>query len=141
MESIHANCPCMETCPLNRALGLIGGKWKMQILCSLHNNGTSRYNALRKSLDGVSNTVLAAALKELEQDGLIARQEYLEVPVRVEYSLTPRAETLMPILEALEDWSMAELYLTSLQSNRRVRTWNADWRPLPAAMRRKMKPR
>ena len=85
MESIHANC-------------------------SLHNNGTSRYNALRKSLDGVSNTVLAAALKELEQDGLIARQEYLEVPVRVEYSLTPRAETLMPILEALEDWSMAELY-------------------------------
>ena len=110
MESIHANCPCMETCPLNRALGLIGGKWKMQILCSLHNNGTARYNALRKSLDGVSNTVLAAALKELEQDGLIARQEYLEVPVRVEYSLTPRAETLMPILEALEDWSMAELY-------------------------------
>lgn len=100
----------METCPLNRALGLIGGKWKMQILCSLHNNGTSHYNALRKSLDGVSNTVLAAALKELEQDGLIARQEYLEVPVRVEYSLTPRAETLMPILEALEDWSMAELY-------------------------------
>ena len=74
MESIHANCPCMETCPLNRALGLIGGKWKMQILCSLHNNGTSRYNALRKSLDGVSNTVLATALKELEQDGLIARQ-------------------------------------------------------------------
>ena len=110
MESIHANCPCMETCPLNRALGLIGGKWKMQNLCSLYNNGTSRYNALRKSLDGVSNTVLAAALKELEQDGLIARQEYLEVPVRVEYSLTPRAETLMPILEALEDWSMAELY-------------------------------
>ena len=58
----------------------------------------------------MSNTVLAAALKELEQDRLIARQEYLEVPVRVEYSLTPRAETLMPILEALEDWSMAELY-------------------------------
>ena len=110
MENAHANCPCMETCPLNRALARIGGKWKMQILCSLHNNGTSRYNALRKSLDGVSNTVLAGALKELEQDGLIARQEYLEVPVRVEYCLTPRAETLMPILDALEAWSMAELY-------------------------------
>lgn len=109
MEAAHPNCPCMETCPLNRALGLIGGKWKMQILCSLHNNGTSRYNALRKSLDNVSNTVLSAALKELEQDGLVARQEYLEVPVRVEYSLTARAETLMPILDRLADWSMAEL--------------------------------
>ena len=109
MEAAHPNCPCMETCPLNRALGLIGRKWKMQILCSLHNNGTSRYNALRKSLDGVSNTVLSAALKELEQDGLVARQEYLEVPVRVEYSLTARAETLMPILDRLADWSMAEL--------------------------------
>ncbi len=109
MEAAHPNCPCMETCPLNRALGLIGGKWKMQILCSLHNNGTSRYNALRKSLDGVSNTVLSAALKELEQDGLVARQEYLEVPVRVEYSLTARAETLMPILDRLADWSMEEL--------------------------------
>ena len=109
MEAAHPNGPCMETCPLNRALGLIGGKWKMQILCSLHNNGTSRYNALRKSLDGVSNTVLSAALKELEQDGLVARQEYLEVPVRVEYSLTARAETLMPILDRLADWSMAEL--------------------------------
>lgn len=109
MEAAHPNCPCMETCPLNRALGLIGGKWKMQILCSLHNNGTSRYNALHKSLDGVSNTVLSAALKELEQDGLVARQEYLEVPVRVEYSLTARAETLMPILDRLADWSMAEL--------------------------------
>ena len=109
MEAAHPNCPCMETCPLNRALGLIGGKWKMQILCSLHNNGTSRYNALRKSLDGVSNTVLSAALKELEQDGLVARQEYLEVPVRVEYSLTARAESLMPILDRLADWSMEEL--------------------------------
>ena len=109
MEAAPPDCPCMEPCPLNRALGLIGGKWKMQILCSLHNNGTSRYNALRKSLDGVSNTVLSAALKELEQDGLVARQEYLEVPVRVEYSLTARAETLMPILDRLADWSMAEL--------------------------------
>ena len=83
MENAHANCPCMETCPLNRALARIGGKWKMQILCSLHNNGTSRYNALRKSLDGVSNTVLAGALKELEQDGLIARQEYPCLHIRV----------------------------------------------------------
>ena len=84
----HENCPCMETCPLNRALGLIGGKWKMQILCALSNNGPTRYNRLKKTLDGVSNTVLANALRELEGDGLVHRQEYLEVPVRVEYAIT-----------------------------------------------------
>lgn len=58
MPMEHENCPCMETCPLNRAMALIGGKWKMQILCSLYNNGPTRYNQLKKTLDGVSNTVL-----------------------------------------------------------------------------------
>ena len=48
MPMEHENCPCMETCPLNRAMALIGGKWKMQILCSLYNNGPTRYNQLKK---------------------------------------------------------------------------------------------
>jgi len=96
----------METCPLNRALGLIGGKWKMQIICTLHNNGPTRYNRLKRSLDGVSNTVLASALRELEADGLVSRREYLEVPVRVEYEATPRCQRLIPILDALGAWSM-----------------------------------
>lgn len=102
----HDNCPCMEECPLNRALALIGGKWKMQILCSLHNNGPTRYNQLKRSLDGVSNTVLSAALRELEADGLVVRREFLEVPVRVEYETTPRSRRLIPILDALGTWSM-----------------------------------
>ena len=103
----HENCPCMETCPLNRAMALIGGKWKMQILCSLYNNGPTRYNQLKKALDGVSNTVLANALRELEGDGLVHRREYLEVPVRVEYAITEPCRQLIPILDALGDWSMA----------------------------------
>lgn len=102
----HENCPCMETCPLNRALGLIGGKWKMQILCALSNNGPTRYNRLKKTLDGVSNTVLANALRELEEDGLVLRREYLEVPVRVEYEITAPSRALVPILDRLGDWSM-----------------------------------
>ena len=105
MPALHENCPCMETCPLNRALKLIGGKWKMQILCSLHNNGPTRYNQLKRSLDGVSNTVLAAALRELEADGLVLRREYLEVPVRVEYEAAECCEALFPILDALGDWA------------------------------------
>ena len=102
----HENCPSMETCPLNRALGLIGGKWKMQILCALSNNGPTRYNRLKKTLDGVSNTVLANALRELEEDGLVLRREYLEVPVRVEYEITAPGRALVPILDRLGDWSM-----------------------------------
>ena len=70
----HYDCPCMEKCPLHYAMSLIGGKWKVQILCSVTNAGTIRYNALRGKLDGISNTVLASALRELERDGLILRR-------------------------------------------------------------------
>ena len=107
MPMEHENCPCMETCPLNRAMALIGGKWKMQILCSLYNNGPTRYNQLKKTLDGVSNTVLANALRELEGDGLVHRREYLEDPVRGEYAITEPCRQLIPILDALGYWSMA----------------------------------
>ena len=107
MAMEHDNCPCMDTCPLNRAMGLIGGKWKMQILCSLYNNGPTRYNQLKKTLDGVSNTVLANALRELEGDGLVKRREYLEVPVRVEYAITEPCRKLIPILDELGNWSIA----------------------------------
>ena len=106
MAMEHENCPCMDTCPLNRAMALIGGKWKMQILCSLYNNGPTRYNQLKKTLDGVSNTVLANALRELEEDRLVTRREYLEVPVRVEYEITAPGRALVPILDRLGDWSM-----------------------------------
>ena len=105
----HYNCPCMESCPLHYAMNIIGGKWKVQILCSVSNAGTIRYNALRAKLDGVSNTVLSSALKELEEDGLILRQAYPEVPVRVEYSPTDSCRTLLPILEQLSDWAEARM--------------------------------
>ena len=58
-----------------------------------------------QALDGISNTVLASALRELERDGLVTRQEYLEVPVRVEYSPTDACRELLPILEQLSDWA------------------------------------
>lgn len=92
----HYDCPCMEKCPLHYAMSLIGGKWKVQILCSVTNAGTIRYNALRGKLAGISNTVLASSLRELERDGLILRREYLEVPVRVEYAPTEDCRRLLP---------------------------------------------
>lgn len=76
----------------------------MQIICALNNKGSLRYNELKRKLGGVSNTVLAKALSELEAAKLITRTEYLEVPVRVEYSPTAKADALMPILEQFSAW-------------------------------------
>lgn len=104
MIETHYQCPCLEKCPLNYAMSIIGGKWKMQILCTLNNKGTLRYNELRKKMGGISNTMLAGALRELEEAGLVKRKEYLEVPVRVEYSSTEICDRLMPVLESLSDW-------------------------------------
>ena len=104
MIETHYDCPCLEKCPLNHAMQLVGGKWKMQIICALNNQGTLRYNELRRKLDGISNTVLASSLKELEEAGLVKRTEYLEVPVRVEYCSTGKADRLMPVLEAFSQW-------------------------------------
>ena len=76
----------------------------MQIICALNNSGPIRYNQLKKKMDGVSNTVLAKALKELEEDGLVIRKEYMEVPIRVEYETTKACDELIPILDSLGDW-------------------------------------
>lgn len=106
----HSNpaCPCSPSCLLQAALSSIGGKWKMPILCSLMVNGPSRYNTLLKNIRGISNTMLSQTLKELEADHLVQRKEYLEVPVRIEYSPTEKALRLRPILEELITWHFSE---------------------------------
>ena len=63
MIPTHYDCPCLEKCPLHRATEVIGGKWKMQIICALNNGGTIRYNELKHRLDGISNTVRARSLR------------------------------------------------------------------------------
>ena len=107
MSQAH-NCPCSPECVLQGALNAIGGKWKLPILCSLLSNGTSRYNELLKNICGISNTMLSKTLKEMEDDGLVERSEYLEVPIRVEYGLTNKARKLQPILTALIQWALAD---------------------------------
>ena len=102
------NCPCAPECALQAALESIGGKWKLPVLCSLTANGASRYNELLRNVRGISNTMLSQTLKELERDKLVLRREYLEVPVRVEYELSERAQRLQPILVELIQWKMGE---------------------------------
>jgi DNA-binding HxlR family transcriptional regulator len=97
-------CPCQADCPLGAALKRIGGKWKIPVLCSLHQDGVTRYNELKCKIKGVTNAVLSKTLKELEGDGLVSRKQYPEVPVRVEYSLTGMSSDLMPIILQLALW-------------------------------------
>ena len=102
-ESKH--CPCASSCTLQQTMAMLGGKWKIPILCSLMAEGPSRYNAILHNTHGISNTVLSQMLKELERDHLIERKEYLEVPVRVEYSLTDKGLALRPIFADLIKWT------------------------------------
>ena len=105
-KSQQQNCPSTAQCALQAALASIGGKWKLPILCSLSANGASRYNALLRNVQGISNTMLSQTLRELEQDHLVERREYLEVPVRVEYEISAQAKKLQPILLELIQWRM-----------------------------------
>jgi DNA-binding HxlR family transcriptional regulator len=102
-----SNCPCMDYCPLESAMELIGGKWKMSILCALNRDGTTRYSELKRKIYGITNTMLASALKELEGYGLVSRKQYAEMPVRVEYSLTGACDELLPILNKLALWGVS----------------------------------
>ena len=85
-------CPCVSPCPIGKSLTVIGGKWKMRIICTLYVDGTQRYNDLVRKTSGVTNAMLSSSLKELEADGIITRRQYEEIPPRVEYSLTDRGD-------------------------------------------------
>lgn len=105
-SSCKTKCPCNPLCPLQYALSLIGGKWKIPILCALNQDGDTRYNELKKKIGKITDTMLASSLKELEQDGLILRTQYMEMPVRVEYRITDTGKELVPILEQLAQWGL-----------------------------------
>ncbi len=94
---------CSNGCPVEATLELIGVKWKGIVLFHLL-EGTMRFNELKRKVGAVTQRMLTKQLRELETDGLIARQVYAEVPPKVEYSLTKKGKTLRPILLALEKW-------------------------------------
>lgn len=108
-DRCEAKCPCSQSCPLEFAMERIGGKWKIRILCALYQDGTTRYNELKRKVKGITNTMLASSLKELEQDGLICRTQYMEMPVRVEYNVTEECNSLIPILGQLAMWGSSRV--------------------------------
>lgn len=96
----------LPACPVETTLTLIGDKWKVLILRDLM-PGTKRFGELKKSVGNVSQKVLTAQLRAMEESGLVNRKVYAEVPPRVEYSLTELGKSLKPILDSMRAWGEA----------------------------------
>lgn len=98
----------VQDCPIRNVLARICDKWSLLVIYTLknHMDGPLRFNALRKLIPDISQKMLTSTLKTLEADGYVTRKVYAEVPPRVEYSLTPRSETLIPIIDNLIVWAI-----------------------------------
>jgi DNA-binding HxlR family transcriptional regulator len=95
----------LPECPVATTVQLIGSKWKLLILRNLMNRPW-RFNELRKDLEGISQKVLTDSLRSMEQDGLITRTVYAEVPPRVEYALSELGESMRPIIKSMEAFGL-----------------------------------
>ena len=93
-----------QECPVKHTLDVIGGKWKLRILVQLLRKEVIRFNELKREISGITNTMLSNSLHELELDQLIIRNQYNEMPLRVEYSLTDKGKSLLPLLYELSTW-------------------------------------
>lgn len=107
----------LPACPVETTLSLIGDKWKVLILRDLI-TGTKRFGELKKSIGTVSQKVLTAQLRDMEENGLVHREVYAEVPPRVEYSLTELGQSLQPVLDAMRNWG--EDYKARMPENNSV---------------------
>ncbi|WP_026560625.1 helix-turn-helix domain-containing protein [Bacillus sp. J37] len=94
----------IQETPFGYTLSVVGGKWKMLILSLLSENQPVRFNDMKRRIGTITFKTLSSQLKDLEADGMVRRTEYPQIPPKVEYSLTPKAETLLPVLEQLCEW-------------------------------------
>ena len=94
------NCPVMAT------MAVIGGKWKVTLVNRIYTDSPARFGALKRCLKGISQTMLTSQLRELEEEGIISRKIYAEMPPRVEYTLTEFGLSLGPIIQTMADWGI-----------------------------------
>ena len=92
-------------CPIKYLTKVLGGRWKLPILCILETGGTVRFGQIKKKLGNVSNVMLSQSLRELEHDGIITRHQYNEVPPHVDYTMTKKGKKVIPALSMLGDWA------------------------------------
>ena len=91
-------------CPVTPLLLMLQGKWKFQIIYELCIKDPIRFGELKKSIEGITNTMLASSLRELEKDALVSRKQFNEIPPHVEYSLTEKGKALLPVFYEMTKW-------------------------------------
>ena len=94
-------------CPLEYGLDIFGGKWNSRIICVLAEKHILRYSEIRKEMTDITDAVLATTLKNLISDSIVRREQYNEIPPKVEYSLTDKGKSVVPILQSICKWSGA----------------------------------
>ena len=113
-------------CPLESGLDVFGGKWKSRIICVLADKEFLRYSMIRKEMCNITDAVLATTLKELIRDGIVNRKQYDEIPPRVEYSLTEKGKSVVPILQSICHWS--GIYYKEPSENQMSQCQKCDYR-------------
>lgn len=106
---LEASLGNVAKCPVTATMEIIGGKWKILIL-HLINNDINRFGKMGMMLKEISKQMLTTQLRELEVDGIIERKIYAEIPPRVEYFLTDKGKSLLPIIELMRDWGIENLF-------------------------------
>lgn len=104
-----------QICPATFAFHIISGKWNLPLLAFLSEQESIRYNELKRKLHGITGTTLTNCLKDLIANGIIHREQYNEVPPRVEYSLTPSGRELVPLIEAIVAWGEKNMHIVHKQ--------------------------
>lgn len=112
-------------CPLEYGMDIIGGRWKPRIICVLA-EGPLRYSELRDELADITDTALASALKDLQGNQLVYRRQYESIPPRVEYGLTAKGQSVIPLLQALCRWSGQ--YYRNIENNALHKCQKCDFR-------------
>ena len=113
-------------CPLEYGLEIFGGKWKSRIICVLAAKEALRYSELRREMGNITDAVLSVTLKELIADDIVIRKSYDEIPPRVEYSLTDKGSSVVPILQTICQWSGA--YHKEDSENTMIQCQKCDYR-------------
>lgn len=98
-----------DGCPMRRTLEILSGKWRTHIIYQLCKQPTCRFGELKKSVVGITNTMLSNTLKDLEELGIVHREQFNEIPPHVEYSLTEKGKALLPVFTELAKWGEENL--------------------------------
>lgn len=107
MNRVEIRDRLFPDCPVRNVLSRVGDKWSMLVLFTLYHCGCLRFKELQRSVPDISQKMLAATLKMLEADGLVLRKAYPEVPPRVEYTLSDKGRSLLPLIDNLLDWAIS----------------------------------